>query len=312
MSFGGAVTVYEFPSFGSGAAPSGLSGLVDSSRFTWNVVSLPFTYPMSVAVNTAVGKAVDLIGRTPGRFILVGTGIGAVVASNVYDQLRSGVLQSRNGELVLGVVFMNPRRQSGHSFPGCTDPGGAGILQPNLVSCEDRWWDFPLANDPASCWPNDGSQLGTWGRDLFGSFMSTYTGSLYEVLNRWITPQIQLSTLASAMNSILAGTTSDHQTPATYAPISGDVRTCVQVAADRINGLVVADGNAEIECVAIPVSATGVTHTSCRSVDYRSTSYAAATVWPPNQFRDIFWRKIDDFPPPWWPKFNARSSVRKK
>ena len=220
-TLGKSVTVYEFKSFGYPSTGKSWMALnVDTSRFNWVTIKWPrMMYPLNVSIQTGVDLAVKAIRATPGRVVLVGNSIGAAIASNVYDEFRTGRLQNRRGDLIFGAVFLNPRRQAGHSFQGCPDFGGAGIMTPNLTSCEDFWWEFPLRNDPASCWPNDYSQLADWGRSVFSDFLMTYTGNMYQCLDRFVNPEVSLDTLANAFQAILDGRSLDNATSSTFEPL---------------------------------------------------------------------------------------------
>ena len=223
-TLGKSVTVYEFKAFGpSSTGRSWLALNVDTSRFNWVTIKWPRSlYPLDVSIRTGVELAVSAIRQTPGRVVLVGNSIGAAIASNVYDEFRTGRLQDRRGDLIFGAVFLNPRRQEGHSFRGCPDPGGAGIMTPNLTDCDDFWWEFPLPNDPASCWPNDYSQLADWGRSVFSDFLMTYTGNIYQCLDRFVNPEVSLDTLAVAFEAIVEGRSLDDLSAANYGPLAAN------------------------------------------------------------------------------------------
>ena len=279
---------------------------VDPSRFKWVTVRYPAALPLSTSIATGVDTAISKIHATPGRFIFVGTSIGAIIASNLYDELRTGRLQDRKGDLIAGLLIGNPRRQAGHTLPGATDPGGRGILQPNLASCASSWWEFAPPGDPASAWVDDDTPMSLWGRDVFADFLDTYTGSVYEVLDRWVNPLVKLSTLATAMRCILAATTTIDADVSAYTPV--DSRTALDVAADFINSLVIADADNHLDCVAIPVTADGITYAQARTATTRMVSYATAEHHP-RTFRDILIMTREDFPPPWWPKFSVWSWI---
>jgi len=344
MALGGLVTVYEFRPWTATGKTTWMSVRADTNRVTWVIVNYPKRYPLSQSIATGVETAISLIRSRPGRFVLVGTSIGAIIASNLYDELRTGRLKDRRGDLIAGLMMMNPRRQSGTGFPGSPELSGRGMLQPNLTGTEDLWWEFPIPSDPASTWPDDDTVLSLWGRDVFADFLNTYAGTLYETLDRWINPQVKLSTLATAMQAILAGTTTDNQTPATYKPLyyqfidgtrfpyafpfelqpdpaeglpnpywpnGNPLRTVQQIALDRINSLVVADADTRVEAVAVPVSADGYTSIRCRTADTYDSAFASMVHRPPT-LRNIIDRRREDFPPPWWPPGNARTKVRAK
>src|SRR6185437_12558103 len=51
------------------------------------------------------------------------------------------------------------RRQAGHTIPGGIDPGGHGIVTPNLADTEDIWWDFAAGKN----------MIGSPGQDLYAT-----------------------------------------------------------------------------------------------------------------------------------------------
>lgn len=102
---------------------------------------------------------IDLINKTPGKFAIVGLSQGAIVCSNVYDEIRYGSLKHRREDFLGGVVMGNLRRQTGFTIPGGVDPGVKrngtpthGALANDLLeNCEpDLWWDFANSDDSAA------------------------------------------------------------------------------------------------------------------------------------------------------------------
>ena len=127
-------------------------GLASNAMFTHVPVFYPASvWPMPWSIRQGVEATIAAISATPGPFILVGTGQGAVVVSDVYDQIRSGSLWSRRSDFLAGITFGNPRRPRGHTFPGCPDPGGWGVHDELLLNPEPHWWEFAIPGDPLSC-----------------------------------------------------------------------------------------------------------------------------------------------------------------
>jgi predicted alpha/beta hydrolase family esterase len=58
-----------------------------------------------------VGNLTNLITATPGPFILVGYGLGAMVISEVYEEIATGSLKPRVNDFLFGFSFGNPRRK---------------------------------------------------------------------------------------------------------------------------------------------------------------------------------------------------------
>ena len=96
---------------------------------------------------------------------------GAIVGSTVLDLLR-GVqspitaqyshlpdITHRYQDFLGAVAFGNPRREQGHTttLPGSIDPGGHGIVTPNMVDTPATWWDFAAGKH----------MVGSPGQDLY-------------------------------------------------------------------------------------------------------------------------------------------------
>jgi hypothetical protein len=334
-AYGGKVTVYEFRGTDMNGTPAPtsdfLSDRVDTSRFNWIDVNYPASpYPMSVSINTGVKMGIDLINKTPGRFVLVGTSQGAIVASNIYDELRAGSLQSRRQDLIQACAFVNPRRQSGHSFPGCYEPGGRGSYEPNLADCEPLWWEFPIPGDPASSWVDDGSLLATAGRAVLTAIVNTFFGNILDLLRRFPNPLVDILSIIESLLEILYGISTAHQTTGVYAPMNAfdsdgtmfpyllpfrlgphptsDTRSCLQVAIDQINSLAVADADTTVGGAAVAVTVGGTIPATTRKANYEVTGTAIASRQPiaPSELKPA---DPAPFPPPYWPPFNAASRV---
>jgi Cutinase len=122
------------------------------------------TFPMQPSINAGVAELSRLMTSAwLGEWYLpdldaipVGYSQGAIVTSDVLDLWRAGKLGGFKGEIVAGVTWGNPRREAGHTiaFPGAMDPGGSGIVTPNLIDTPSWWWDFAdgkaMANSPGN------------------------------------------------------------------------------------------------------------------------------------------------------------------
>jgi hypothetical protein len=175
-------TGFNFPGFQfpSPATSNWLANALNPDRFTWQQVGYPgWVYPMETSINTGVSMMADLITSTTTDFVLVGISQGADVISNVYDELRTGALTAYRSRLRAGVTFGNPRRQAGHTFPGCADPGGAGINSDQLTKTEPLWWDFANPADPAACAGN-----ATTGGPAVGAVLN----NIWDYLNQTADP----------------------------------------------------------------------------------------------------------------------------
>jgi hypothetical protein len=201
-----AITVYSMNDVGqhstSGAtafASQVASALnVNPQMFAWRPQSwpTPFVYPPAAAANAAVANLTNTITATPGKFMLIGFGLGAEVMSVVGQSVWSpfGAMKARQNDLLAGVTFGNPMRQAGHTIglPGAVDPGGAGIndnqpgVPPVLTNTPIIWWDFAQPNDIVTCCdPDDDDSHRTYcfGRNNFtGQDLQDFSDTTTEVL----------------------------------------------------------------------------------------------------------------------------------
>ena len=214
-------------------------------RFQWIPVAYEADFcPMQESVKQGVRKLINHIGARNGLFVLVGYSQGAGIVADVYDEIRNGSLTSRRSDFLGGVAFGNPRRQAGHTFPGCPDPGGHGIagVRHLLCDCEDLWWDFAVPGDLAAC--TDDSQAGQWASAIYQTLFCDYTGDITEV----VAPVGEIpDALEQGMELVLcienlvygfaiSGKHADYQNPA-YHPLPDDPRCCIDIARDYINSL---------------------------------------------------------------------------
>jgi Cutinase len=218
-------------------------------RFQW--IAVPYKadfYPMKDSVAQGVTNLIKQINARNGPFVLVGYSQGAGIVANVYEAIRYGSLTPRRADFLGGVVFGNPRRQAGHTFPRCPNPGGHGIAGDIagadylLSDCEELWWDFAAPGDQAACTPD--SQAGQWESAIYQTLLSNYTGDIHEMLalvGNGIPNAMLAVELAHGIKNLFhgfvtSGAHAQYQNPA-YHPLPGDLRSCIEIARDHINSL---------------------------------------------------------------------------
>jgi PE-PPE domain len=215
-------------------------------RFQW--FDVPYEadfYPMKESVAQGVTNLINHIDARKGPFVLVGYSQGAGIVANVYDVIRYGSLIPRRADFLGGVVFGNPRRQAGHTFPHCPSRDGHGIAGdiagPDylLSDCEELWWDFAAPGDPAACTPE--SQAGQWQSAMYQTLLSNYRGDIHEMLALVDIGIPYAMKLAHAIKNLFHGFVTNgahaqYQNPA-YHPLPGDPRSCIAIARDYINSL---------------------------------------------------------------------------
>lgn len=111
------------------------------------------------------------------RFAFASYSLGAVVAADVFDQLRDGDLQHRLGDFIGGVSWGNPRREKGNYAGRSFDPGGAGIAGPdNLKNTPQNYLSYANPGDIYTCCPND--DVGENMTMVYNMVMLNWNGSL--------------------------------------------------------------------------------------------------------------------------------------
>jgi hypothetical protein len=129
---------------------------VNQNKFAATNITYPNTGVSSgspITLNNAVAAGVTnvenilySIGSSP--FILLGYGQGAMIMSEILVQMQSGSLTAYMDNLLGAVMFGNPMRQSGHTFPNDpTGPTGTGVNPTLLSSTPTLWWDMTTTYD---------------------------------------------------------------------------------------------------------------------------------------------------------------------
>lgn len=133
--------------------------MLDPDIFTAVKVEYPaWSFPMNLSIGKLVDSTKALIGDLPKgqKFGIGGWSQGAAAMSTVYNEIRSGSLQSRASDFIGGVAFGNPRRQLNYrgevggtysgawNVPGSTTGGGGSFPATGpyarLTNCEPSQW----------------------------------------------------------------------------------------------------------------------------------------------------------------------------
>ena len=221
--------------------------MINPSLITIKEVPYPACVPFNASCNAGAATLVKMINQTPGKFAMVGTSQGAMVIASVYDTILNGALSSRNGDFMQGITYGNPCRQKGSIARGCVDPGGNGINVAGLQKTVDsRWWDFVNPGDPAACngggpWKVNGvtydyrNAIGTWTALLFAEMCRNFSGDLAALIGQLQNPPLNIFALAASLFDTLTGVTvGPHTTYDKTTPISGNLLTCTQLAAQQL------------------------------------------------------------------------------
>lgn len=213
-------------------------------------------FPMQPSIDAGEAELVRLITEVfPNRtFAFVGYSQGAIITSNVYDRIRNGDLQRFRGQFIGGVTWGNPRREAGHTVPGGIDPGGHGIVTPNLVDTEELWWDFAagknMVGSPgqdlyATC-GYDGNSASVADEEAIWKIVDQGTISsagslLQQVLGLLVTPIKggigAVTAILDALNFFVLKGITPHTSYQFTQPIANDQRDCWRVALDYLNQL---------------------------------------------------------------------------
>jgi hypothetical protein len=129
-------------------------------------------FPMKPGLDGGTAEVVRLLLEVypTGPFVIIPYSEGAIVAADVLDILRdpTSPIAHRYQDCLAVAAYGNPRREAGSVAPGCIDPGGFGIVEPNLVDTPSWWHDF--ANGP--------SVPGAGGWDLYTTCSNAKPGSV--------------------------------------------------------------------------------------------------------------------------------------
>lgn len=195
--------------------------------------------------------AVKAIGNTSGPFAFCAAGMGAVVASLVHKELRTGGrLATRAGDFVGAVTFGSPVREAGHTVEGGIDPGGHGVLGTayRMSGTPNTWWDF-ANTDPLDPFTTAGDDTAGLDASAVADVVLTNGTNSVDLVALWDTLTSMLPSQAAAIWEDLAefffpfasteDNTNGHNNYAgRYFGISGNTKSAVQLAYEYLNTLV--------------------------------------------------------------------------
>ena len=161
-------------STGRGCFPQLVAERVDPTKYRWIPIPYAAALPFTRSVAGGITNLTDAINSTDGEFAIAAYSQGVMVTAPVYESLRSGPLAHRKSDLRAVVAFANPAREAGHTFPGCPDPGGHGIMSSHnrMTDTEDLSVGFAIPNDLATTVGDD--LAGRWLTTIFMAFCNEY------------------------------------------------------------------------------------------------------------------------------------------
>lgn len=247
---GAGVTMWQGP-------PAEIGGAVDTRTIYWQPVAYDAA-PDQMYTNRdqAINEFLRLVTTEhPGcKFELCGYSEGTLATGEILD--RMGVTQSSGPTdlaylkpLFLGGCSLGDvRRQGGHTigklpFPTNppTDPGGVGIVTPNLVGTPDNWWCFANPGDFYTACLATGVALEDV-RAIMSIVMSWTSGLLALIVRITETVKdLQILGMAEAIYYAMIFFGVKHLEPhTTYeitTPIPGYPSTCIEMGVYHLNRL---------------------------------------------------------------------------
>jgi hypothetical protein len=136
---------------------------------------VPQAFPMQPSIDDGNREFARLLKQqSPTQtWAVVSYSQGQIVMADILD--RCGITQGKvtkdlaayKDSFIGAVSFGGPRREQGHTIPGGIDPGGHGIVQPQLKGTPASVWDFAAGK----------SMPGSPGQDLYST--SGYRGDKF-------------------------------------------------------------------------------------------------------------------------------------
>jgi hypothetical protein len=232
------------------------AGVAEHQPVCYGPGGIPGAFPMQPSIQSGVDELTRLmLLRDPNEpWVLICYSEGAIVASTVFDLVRTKghKLNAYEHSFLGAVAFGNPRREEGHTVPGGIDPGGHGIVTPNLKNTPDSWWDFAAGKH----------MIGASGQDLYTTcgyggmhpqevldqeaiWEIVRTGSIWKLVLQIL--KLAIHPIRGPLDAVKAGLSAldffavhgltPHTTYQFIEPIAGDQRDCWRVALDYLFSL---------------------------------------------------------------------------
>ena len=137
---------------------------------------IPGAFPMKLSTDDGIREWKRLLLQYPPTqtWGFVAYSEGSIVSSGILDACGITTSGTVDPELapyakgfIGGITFGGPRREKGHTCPGGIDPGGHGIVKPQLSGTPGSVWDFAAGSN----------MIGSPGHDLYTT--SGYDGDKF-------------------------------------------------------------------------------------------------------------------------------------
>lgn len=176
---------------------------------------------------------------------------GAIVTSIVLQRVLTGDLQRFKPTFLGGVTFGNPMREAGHTIPGGVDPGGSGIVLPNVFNTPDSVWDFASGKKMTGSRGNDlyttcgagtsaiaqKDQRAVWDIIDNKKITSLASAVLDLALSPTFSEGVGAAEAAFGALGFFGNGTAAHVNYQSLRPINGDNRDAWRIALDHLNSL---------------------------------------------------------------------------
>lgn len=234
------------------------AGLIEHQPIMYGPNGIPGAFPMQPSIDMGVAElSRQIMLRDPSEpWALALYSEGAIVGSTVFDLVRTPghPLNAYEASFLGAVTFGNPRREEGHTVPNGIDPGGHGIVTPNMVNTPDNWLDFAAGKHMVGSPGDDlyttcgsgtsaevvADQEAIWTIVDKGSF-SSFGDLAKQVLKIIPNPLSEgIAAIEAAFNAldffVVHGIT-PHTSYQFIQPVAGDPRDCWQMALDFLSSL---------------------------------------------------------------------------
>jgi hypothetical protein len=238
--------------------PFDLGAALDDGVWSHQPIGYPaVAFPMQPSIDAGVAEFVrqlGLWGCDQRKWGFGGYSQGGIVTSNILDRVRTGDLQKYLPTFLGGVTWGNPRREAGHTCPGGIDPGGHGIVTPNVVNTPATVWDFAcgktMVNSPgqdlyATC-GYDGSTYSVADEEAIWEIVDegslTSFGGLISQVPKLLKAPLAGGTgavfaILDALNFFVVTGITPHTSYQVVQPIAGDTRDAWAIALDHISAI---------------------------------------------------------------------------
>lgn len=193
--------------------------------------------PMGPSVAKGVEILTNYINTTSGKFAVVGTSQGALIATQVAKKIASGEID-RSADNVGFFMFGNPGRKAGTAFPGAASVApGQGIANSTYrFSTTPSWvWEFANPGDPV-CTNDPSLWIGQVREATFNNLLTSWDGQLDSLsdladiandivgmMSFGVTAGIEMSLFHCGYDSL------------DYKPALNDTRSAFQLVIDYLN-----------------------------------------------------------------------------